>query len=194
MSSSYRKAIKGDGNEAYEEFSHNRVTINFNGAGVVMFVAFLIVLLGAAIIWLVVNFGNLLALSLLALWIVAVLGAIWLGTVFVVSRTGILLSERRRARHHERLITSGEVSFYLQPLAPDFNIYAAAAEYARAGVAQPNTIEIEAEPTATDETVLTLWRKGLSLRDIEKATGRKYHEIQKLTSDEKKKFDAPQPK
>ncbi len=46
----------------------------------------------------------------------------------------------------------------------------------------PNSVVVDEVQESSDETILELWGKGLSLRDIEKATGAKYHRIQKITS------------
>jgi hypothetical protein len=177
----YRKSIKGNANEANEEFSHNRITIEAGGAGVLL-VAFLIVLFGSAIIWLVINYGGLFALSLLALWLVAVAGGIWLCGVYIYSKTGILLSARRRARNHERLIESGEVSFYLQPLIPDFTIYGSSAEHNRALVAPGPQVTVREVPDNT-ETVLELYDTGATLRTIADSVGMTFYQVQKICSE-----------
>lgn len=184
----YRKSIKGDSNQQSEEFSHNRVSIHFDGAGIVLFVVFLIALITSALIWLVVHFGGLLLLCLLALCLVTLVGGVWLLGVYVYTRSGILLSERRRARNHERLIEAGEVSFYLMPLNPDYTIYGSSVEHNRALIAPPPQVMVTEEATTSDDEILLLWNKGMSLRDIEKLTTAKYNRIQKVTAAAKDKF------
>ena len=174
----YRKSVKGDSNQANEEFSHNRITIEAGNAGV-LFVAFLIVLIGSMIIWLVVNFGNLLAITVLSLLLVAAGGGIWLLGVFIYTRSGIMLSERRRARNHERLIESGEVSFYLQPLTPDFTVYASSAEHNRALVAPVQVKELPS-PDPRWDAVLDLRKEGKGMHQIAKDLNVPYNRVRQF--------------
>lgn len=188
----YRKSVKGNDNEANEEFSHNKVQINIDGAGPLVFVLFIAALVTAAIVWLVIHFGGLLLVSLLALWLVAATGGIWLLGVWIYTRTGIMLSERRRARNHERLIESGEVSFYLQPLSPDFTIYGSSAEHNRALVAPGPQVTVREVPDNTD-TVIELFESGATLRTIADSVGMTFYQVQKITSDYARKKQAKKP-
>ena len=49
----------------------------------------------------------------------------------------------------------------------------------------PAQVSITEEPMADEKTIIELWQKGMSLRDIVRVTGRKYHEIQRITSEQK---------
>src|SRR6185437_15597128 len=100
---SYTKSIRGDDNQQNEQLSHNRITVHPGGAGV-LFVAFLIILFGSMIVWLIVSYGGLIAMTLLVLWLVAVTGGVFLLGFYVYTRIGIMLSERRRAINHERFL------------------------------------------------------------------------------------------
>ena len=49
----------------------------------------------------------------------------------------------------------------------------------------PTTVTVKEEPQAADDAIVELWQKGMSLRDIVRVTGRKYHEVQRITSEQK---------
>jgi hypothetical protein len=108
-----------------------------------------------------------------------------LGGVKTYSWAGIMLSERIHAKNQERFIAAGDVSLYLLP---DNSVYHASKEHNMGLIAPPPSVVVEAEVTTSDEEILLLWNKGMSLRDIEKLTGVKYHRIQKVTSEAKDKF------
>ena len=99
-----------------------------------------------------------------------------LSGVFTYSLASNMLAKRR-------LIVAGEVVAYLGPNKTFIHL---SAQHEAAKLPPATVVTVDETPTATDNTILELWGKGLSLRDIEKVTGRKYHEIQKLTSEKKK--------
>ena len=103
-----------------------------------------------------------------------------LAGVFTYSLASNMLAKRR-------LIVAGEVVAYLGPNKTFIHL---SAQHEAAKLPIAPMVTITEDPTATDETVLELWRKGLSLRDIVKVTGRKYHEVQEITSEAKKRMIA----
>lgn len=115
--------------------------------------------------------------------------AAWLALVKTYSWTGILLSDRRRARNHERLVTYDGGSFYLPPagIKPE-DIYHASAllEQARAPrmieAAKPEKLE------ATDETIIELYNDGqTTLETIADSLGLSYYKVQSTIAVAKKK-------
>lgn len=99
-----------------------------------------------------------------------------LAAVFTYSLASNMLAKRH-------LIVAGEVVAYI---APNRTFIHLSAQHEAAKLPPASVVTVDEVPTATDTTILELWGKGLSLRDIEKVTGRKYHEIQKITSEKKK--------
>lgn len=110
---------------------------------------------------------------------------------FTISRIGIMISQQRRAAIHSRVIVAGNV--VALPQSDGTLIHLSAMHEAAkipmitAGKPRQEEEEEEEQQLSPDDVVVELWEKGLSLRTIEKATGRKYHEIQKITSEEKKR-------
>ncbi len=108
---------------------------------------------------------------------------------FTYAKIGILLSDRRRAKNHERLIVHGEVSFYLlDPTVKAESIYHASAMLEQAR--QPRMIEA-AKPEkleATDETIIELYNDGQSnLEQIADALHLTYYRVQSVIAVAKKK-------
>lgn len=187
---SYSKSIRGDDNQQTEQLSHNRIIVQAGGAGV-LFMAFLIILFGSMIIWLVINYGGLLALSLLSLWLVAVAGGIFLVGFFVYTRIGIMLSEHKRAINSERFLFApeGSNSIYLHDLQPRFDVLEVSANIVAAGVPMMLPPAEEKKITADDETIIDMWKDGgMTLEAIEKAlkpSGVTYYRVQKVVSEAK---------
>lgn len=187
----FRKSVKGNDNEANEEFSHNRITVNFNGAGPLIFVLFVAGLITSAIIWLVIHFGGLLLLSLLALWIVAALGSIWLLGVWVYARTGIMLSERRRAHNLERFLSapSAHHSIYLADPQASYTLHEISANVVAAGVPRVLPAPVEEEPLPPNEQdIIDVYNDGVStLEQVADAFGLKYNKVQRIIARAKEK-------
>jgi|SRR3954464_12614340 len=83
-----------------------------------------------------------------------------------------------------RLVVFGEIGAYRER---DGSWTHLSGIHQQMGLPAPNAVTVTEEVEATDDTILELWQKGLSLRDIEKVTGAKYHRIQKLTAAQKSK-------
>lgn len=94
---------------------------------------------------------------------------------FTLSRIGIW-------RHRARTIVAGEIVAYIH----DDQIIHLSAEHEKAKVpALPppqEKVQPSPKPTADKETVLELYEKGTSLRNIVDATGLSYYQVQKITS------------
>lgn len=127
------------------------------------------------------------------LLIVGVLCGAWLLVVKTWTWTGIMHSERIRARNHERLIEAGEVSFYLQPLAPDFSIYHSSAEHNRALIAPGPQVTVREIPDNV-ETVLELYDTGATLRTIADSVGMTYYQVQKICTEHRGPAKSVKPK
>lgn len=108
---------------------------------------------------------------------------------FTYSQAGIMLSRRSQARVNERVIIAGDVVIIPQG---DGTYFHASALHEQAKIAPPVAppVVVEGDASVSDDTILELHSKGLSLRDIEKvlsSQGVKYHRIQKVTSAAKTK-------
>lgn len=153
---------RGDHVEQREEFSHNKISIEMGGAGVLL-VAFCIVLFGSMVIWLVINFGGLLALSLLALWITAVVGALIWGGFYLFTRIDILFSERTRARASARVVFATD--HYIVWKEEDGTY-----QFRGSTIITENRqyLPREVSPPSQQEAILTCYDRGMSGRAIEK--------------------------
>lgn len=104
---SYKKQVRGDNNNASELGSFNRVYVDINGAGVVVAVSFVALLVSAAIIWMIVRNGGLLALLVELSFIGFFVGAGVFGACFVVryiSGTRRQLNSDKAAEAWEKLL------------------------------------------------------------------------------------------
>jgi hypothetical protein len=104
---SYRKQVKGDNNTASEVGSFNRIFIDLNGWPIGMFVLFVIVLISAAIIWMITQRGGLLTFLIQAAFICFFAGAGIVGACFVaryISGTRRQLNSDKAAEAWEKLL------------------------------------------------------------------------------------------
>lgn len=83
---------------------------------------------------------------------------------------------------NRKVIVRGEVVAYLDK-SNTFTHLSAMHEQAK--IPPPAQVTVQEDRASEDDVVVELWQKGMSLRDIVKATGRKYHEVQKITSEQK---------
>jgi fermentation-respiration switch protein FrsA (DUF1100 family) len=86
--------------------------------------------------------------------------------------------------NRRRLVIAGDVVAYLN-WDGGFIHLSAMHEQAKLQLPAPPII-VDEDQKGSDETVLELWRDGVSLRNIELATKRSYGDIQRLTSEQKK--------
>lgn len=141
----------------------------------------------ALIVTLAASLGAFLFLSLLPY--VGIIGSVAAGTVIVglacvaALMVSFTLTRIGAWSMRRRLLVAGDVVVYLGRN----GIEHLSAMHEQAKIPAPAQVSVEEVPEVTDETILELWRKGLSLRTIEQATGAKYHRIQKLTSEAKAK-------
>jgi hypothetical protein len=104
----YKKSIRGDDNQSNEQFAHNRVTIVMGGAGI-MLVGFLIVLMSAAVIWMVVSNGGLLSTLVMLTFVGCFLVAIVYGGCFIVVLISSTIQRVQSNKILSQVITVGEV-------------------------------------------------------------------------------------
>lgn len=99
---------------------------------------------------------------------------------FTWTRIGLFFARLKRERLHANLLVSGDVVVLLRANGEFSHL---SAQHEMAKIAPPaQIVESDEDPGSPDEVVLELWRRGVTLRNIEKVTGRKYHEVQKITS------------
>jgi hypothetical protein len=100
MPSKYRKDVKGDHNVASELASHNQVIVDF-GAGGMIAVCFVLLLVSAALIWLVVAHAALVTLVVIVLFVLFVLGAIAVGALYVARQFSETRAQLAEDKHRE---------------------------------------------------------------------------------------------
>lgn len=109
---------------------------------------------------------------------------------FTYSRIGILLSNRRRAKLHERLIVHGDMAFWVPPTGiKASDIYDASARHVAAGV--PRMLpapkdEPMLEPD--EETIIGIYNGGtIGMKELAQKLGTTYYQVQKTVSDARKR-------
>src|SRR6266480_4935846 len=110
-SMSYRKSVKGESNQANEEFSHNRITIVAGGAGVII-VCFVCALIVAAIAWMMARQGTLLGLLIVLSFLALFLGAGIAGACFVTVQISDALTKVRVNKILAQTVVAGQVVAY----------------------------------------------------------------------------------
>ncbi len=104
---SYKKSIKGDNNTANEQLAHNRIFIDFNGGGPLILALFIVVLISAALIWMMLRESMLLAFMVIASFVCFFAGAGAIGGMFVIrywSATQRQIASDKAAQQWEQLI------------------------------------------------------------------------------------------
>jgi hypothetical protein len=104
----YSKRIKGDSNQANEEFSHNRIYVEAGISGVIL-VLFCIILVSVAIIWMMLRNGSLLSILIVLSFLAVFIGAGIVGACFVVVRISDMIKEVRVNRILSSTVVAGEV-------------------------------------------------------------------------------------
>ena len=155
--------LKGDHVEQREEFSNNRITVHGDGSAIVLAVGFLIVLVSAALIWLVVNFGNLLGLIVLALLLTGSVGLIVLTGVRVYTLASIWFIERKHAAAMTSVLHATD--HFILWVEPDGSY-----QFRGSTIITENRqfLPKEIAPPSQQEGILALYDSGMSGRAIEK--------------------------
>src|SRR5260370_42453260 len=102
----YKKNIKGSGNEANEIAAHNRIYIEAGISGVILAV-FVVVLISAAILWMMLRNGSLLSILIILSFLSVFIGAGIVGTCFIVVRISDALRDVRVNKILAHTVVSG---------------------------------------------------------------------------------------
>lgn len=169
----YNKRIRGDSNQANEEFSHNRITIVAGGAGVIA-VLFAISLVVAALVFVVINFGWLIS----AMIILALVGASLYGASFLVERISDVHTKIRQNKLLAHTIVSGElVSHYDQD---EWTHLSAIHEQAKNMPQLPMKAESQEPLPSEAYVILDMHRQGIGFKAIAEATKWTEYAVRKL--------------
>lgn len=103
-----------------------------------------------------------------------------LAGTFTYAHMGIMLAKRRQARNNQYMLAYGEVVAYFPPGGNLIHL-SAMHEAAKIPPQVVNALPLP-EPETDKETILELYDKGLSIRDISKTLGITYYQVQKVTS------------
>ena len=106
---SYKKSIKGDHNEANEQFAHNRITVEMGSSGLIL-VLFAIGLLVAAIVWMVLNVWLLLAVLIISLFVGASIFLFILGGSTAARYISEAVRKWRSDRLRDRMVIEAELA------------------------------------------------------------------------------------
>lgn len=86
-------------------------------------------------------------------------------------------------KNRANLLVYGEIAVLLNRDGYDH----LSAQHEASKLAEPPSVTVEEVPQVSDDTILELYGKGLSLRDIVKVTGQKYNRVQAVTHAAKNK-------
>lgn len=174
---SYKKSIKGDNNQASEQFAHNRIFVDFNGAGVVMLAGFVIVLVSAAVAWMILRNGSLLSILIILSFLALFIGAGIVGTCFLVVRISDMLTRVRVNKILSQVVVSGEVVAYRD--GDQWNHLSA--EHERAKVIPQVLPKEEQDPLPSEAyTIIDMHKQGVSFKKISEATLWTEYAVRKL--------------
>ncbi len=173
----YKKSIKGDSNQANEEFSHNRIIVNMGASGVIG-VLFICALIVAVIAWAAINY----MWAVSGVLAVLVIGSLLYGATFLGERVSNMRTTFHQNKIRARTIESAAPLVVHQDGEAWYN-FSAELEAAKIPRYLPPPKD---EPQATDDTLLELYQKGLTLQTICQSTGATYYRVQKLIETAKK--------
>lgn len=134
-------------------------------------------------IWLCTHWADALLLSA-----VVVYGVAGVTAVFFICVTCLIIAFTLSRIHHwnnkSNLLVSGDVVVLLRP-GGEFEHLSALHEQAKLAIPPP--LELDATPDISDEHIIELHNKGISLRNLEKYLDVPYHRLQRVTSQAKQK-------
>ncbi len=182
---SYKKSLKGDSNQANEEFSHNRIIVNMGASGVIA-VCFTFALLLAAIGWMVIHYGWLISTML----ILATVGAALYGASFLVERASDVLTKIQQNKLRSRTITAPpEHQLAYLPPEQGSEWYNPTAEIVAAGI--PRLLPAPKDEPAflpDEQSFIDIYNSSNeSLKELAQRFGNMtYYQAQKIYTDAKK--------
>lgn len=176
----YNKRIRGDSHQSNnEEFSHNRITVILGGSGVIA-VCFAILLISAAIGWMMLRQGSLLAFLIVASFLALFAGAGIVGTCFIVVRISDALREVRINRILSSTIISGEVVSHYDPGEQEWTHLSSIHEQGKVLPQLPMKAE-QQEPLPSEAyTVVDMHKHGISFKKIAEATQWTEYKVRQL--------------
>jgi len=181
----YRKVVKGDGNQANETASHNRIIMD-TGSGFTIFAVYLITLVTAALLFIAIAYGQYLKYGIL----ITFAGLVLTGWIFLVNwtrrsiaKTTTAIAIEQHARSRAELEANIAVASENYVLYRDENgiLQFRGTTQITENRHYPAPAQIEA-PLDHRETILELWDHNTSARGIEKLLKDKkisYYQIQK---------------
>lgn len=174
---SYRKSIKGESNQANEEFSHNRINIEMGASGIILAV-FAISLVIAAIAYLVINYGWLIATLVIGSFVLLFLGAGIVGVCFVAVHISDARTKIGVNKILAQTVVAGQVVAYKNA---DDTWYHLSAEHVAAGIADPQvTVKELPSPDPRWDAVLDLRREGKGMHAIAKELNVPYQRVRQF--------------
>jgi hypothetical protein len=173
----YRKSLKGDSNQANEEWSHNRITIVAGGAGIIL-VCFVCCLVLAAILWMAIKEGTLFSILIIGAFLAFFLGAGIAGACFLTVRISDALTKVQVNKILASTVIAGELVAYRN--GDEWDHLSAQHEMAKIPQHAGGVQVTEERADYTDSMITELYDKGLSRRAIAKALEVPYNRVQQL--------------
>ncbi len=169
----FNKRIKGDSNIANEEWSHNRISVVMGSSGVIL-VLFVILLVSAAIIWMMARQGILFSILIVGAFLALFLGAGIVGACFVTVHISDALTKVRVNKILAQTVIAGEIVAYKNGDTWDH----LSAQHVAAGIADPHvTVKELPSPDPRWDAVLDLRRDGKGMHAIAKDLNVPYQRV-----------------
>jgi hypothetical protein len=163
----YKKSIRGDDNQANEQFAHNRITIVMGGAGI-MLVGFVIVLMSAAVVWMVVRNGGLLSILVVLTFVGCFLVAIIYGACFIVVQISTTIQRVQANKILSSVIVAGDVVAHHN--GQEWTHLSSIHEQGKVMPLLPMKAESREPLPSEAYTVIDMHRQGVSFKKIAEAT------------------------
>jgi hypothetical protein len=180
----YRKSIRGNNNEASEQLSHNRITIEMGSSGVIL-VVFVCLLVSASIGWVIVETGMLLLDLLVVSLFACFAGAGVIGLCYVVRHISDAHTHVQNNKILSNTIVAGDVVAYRDREEWDH----LSAEYEMAKIPRvlpPPKDEVPWE--ANEKDIIQMYNDGqMTLQAIVDFSKMKYWKVQRIISEAKKR-------
>ena len=174
----YRKNIKGDSNQANEEFSHNRITVVMGSSGVIL-ALFLIVLVSSAIGWMIVREGTLFSILIVGTFCALFAGGAAYGANLLLREISKTHTQMRANKLLARTIVSGEIVSYLDD-EDEWTHLSAIHEQAKIMPQLPMKAESKEPLPSEASVILEMHRQGIGFKTIAESTMWTEYAVRKL--------------
>jgi hypothetical protein len=173
----YKKSVRGDSNQANEEWSHNRITIVAGGAGIIL-VCFVCCLVLAAILWMAIKEGTLFSILIIGSFLAVFLGAGIVGACFLTVRISDALTKVQVNRILSQTVIAGEVVSHYD--GEEWTHLSSIHEQGKVMPQLPMKAESKEPLPSEAYVVLDMHKQGIGFKAIAEATQWTEYAVRKL--------------